>query len=395
LTAPAPLVLRNARLAGSAERRDIALADGRVAGVAGEGQIPPCPREVDLAGRVVLPGLVNAHDHLDASTLPSLAGPRCANARQWAAALESRQGEAEVMAAVAVPLPDRLFLGGLRNLLAGVTAVAHHGAFHRSLARAEFPVRVLERYQFAPAASTSALRRTYRTTDRRIPWFVHAGEGTDEEAGGDVARLASENLLRQNTVMIHAIALPASTLTAVAAARACVVWSPEANRNVYGATADVRALIAAGVRVGLGAESPVCGVRDLLSTLAAARREAAMSDGDLLALATAASAEVARLPAGGLETGALADLVAVDSVERLLEGERAAIVLVVVGGEPRYGADAVMGTLEPRGVAATVDGERRRLAPAVGARAASLWRRHRAAGAAGWMKGVSFGEAAA
>jgi cytosine/adenosine deaminase-related metal-dependent hydrolase len=391
LTAPA-LLLRNAALPGMEERFDVLVAGGRVRTVAPAGAVAPGERHVDLAGRLLLPGLVNAHDHLDASTLPPLADRVYPGGVAWSAALAARQDEPAVLSAMAVPLADRLFLGGLRNLLAGATAVLHHGAFHRSLARPEFPIRVLERYQFAPSASTEGLRRTYRTTDRRIPWVVHAAEGTDDQARGELDRLQRENVLRQNTVIIHGIALPAERRPAVAAARACVVWSPEAGRRLYAATADVAGLRAAGVRVGLGAESPACGVRDALSNLAAAHREALFSDDDLLALATTASAEVARLPAGGVTPGAVADLIAVDSTRRFLEGHRPAVALALVAGQPRYGEEALMKALVPRSMSWSVDGAARALAPELAARAASLWRRHRGACSPEWMAGVRPGE---
>ena len=391
MTAP-PLLLRNAALPGRPGPFDVLIAGGHVRTVGPAGVAAPPERHVDLAGRVLLAGLVNAHDHLDASTLPPLADRVYPNGTAWSAALAARQDEPAVLSAMAVPLADRLFLGGLRNLLAGVTAVLHHGAFHRSLARPEFPVRVLERYQFAPSASMDGLRRTYRSTDRRIPWVVHAAEGTDDHARGELDRLQRENVLRQNTVIIHGIALPAERRPAVAAARACGVWSPEAGRRLYGAAADVVGLRGAGVRVGLGAESPACGVRDALSNLAAAHREALLSDDDLLALATTASAEVARLPAGGVAPGAIADLIAVDSTGRFLEGHRPAVALALVAGEPRYGEEALMKTLAPRSVSWSVDGSARRLAPELATRAGSLWRRHRAAAAAEWMAGVRPGQ---
>ena len=161
------------------------------------------------------------------------------------------------MGALAVPLPDRLFLGGLRNLLSGATAVAHHGTYHRALGRREFPVRVLAKYEFAHSPGfTPALRRTYRTTDRRIPWMIHAGEGTDERCRGEVRALMEANVLRQNTVLIHAITLDEGDPQRIAAAKACVVWCPQSNRRLYGATADVAALRAAGVRIGLEATAP-------------------------------------------------------------------------------------------------------------------------------------------
>jgi cytosine/adenosine deaminase-related metal-dependent hydrolase len=348
---------------------------------------------VDLGGRVVLPGLVNAHDHLDFSTFPPLGRPPYPSAYAWTADLDAGPDDEAVAAALAVPLPDRLFLGGLRNLLSGATAVAHHGPYHRALARPDFPVRVLAKYQFAQAPGlTPALRRTYRTTDRRIPWLIHAGEGTDDRCRGEVRALAEANVLRQNTVLIHAIALAEGDAQRIAAARACVVWCPQANRRLYGATADVAALRAAGVRIGLGSDSPVSGVRDPLSNLAAARAERVLSDDELVALATSGSAEVARLAGGRLEAGQPADVVAVDSWEAWLDGDRRALALVMVSGRPLYGDPVLLDALAVRWTPVTVDGAARGLEPEMARRALALVRAHPRIAAAGWMKGLAFGQ---
>ena len=59
------LVIRNAHLATESEERrcDIGVADGRVVAL-GE-RLPTAPREIDARGRLVLPGGVDAHCHLD------------------------------------------------------------------------------------------------------------------------------------------------------------------------------------------------------------------------------------------------------------------------------------------------------------------------------------------
>jgi cytosine/adenosine deaminase-related metal-dependent hydrolase len=374
---------------GSPLRRDLALVGSRVVSGA---EMASDATHVDLEGRAVLPGLLNGHDHLDFSTFPPLGHPPYANVYEWAKDVDAGAGDPRVAAALSVPIADRLFLGGLRNLLCGVTAVAHHNPFHRSLARKDFPVRVLVKYEFAHSAGlTPALRRTYRTTDRRIPWMVHAGEGTDEVSRREIDTLLEQNVLRQNTVIIHGIAFGADEARRMAAARAALVWCPESNRRLYGATADVASFLAAGVKVGLGSDSPVSGVRDPLSNLAAARRESALSDEALLRLASEGTAEAARLPVGGLVPGSVADLVVVTSREALLAGDRLSVSLVLIGGRALYGEPGLMGALQPKAVALRVDGALRGLEPEMGRRAAGLLKRYPALRRVPWLADVRFG----
>jgi cytosine/adenosine deaminase-related metal-dependent hydrolase len=360
----------------------------RVRGVVPAGQAPRGERECDLAGRVVMPALVNGHDHLDFSTFPALGSPPYASAYEWAADVDGGHGDERVREALSVPLPDRLFLGGLRNLLGGVAAVAHHNPYHRSLGR-DFPVRVLERYQFAHSPGlTPELRRTYRSTDRRIPWMVHAAEGTDERCRAEVSLLAQQNLVRQNTVIIHAVAVSGKDAALLAERSACVVWCPESNLRLYGATAGVAALRAAGVRVGLGSDSPVSGVRDPLSNLSAARAQRVLADEELLAMATAGTAEVVRLPVGALAPGAPADLLAVTSTQDLLEGRRGAVALLTVAGRALYGLPELVQPLEPRSATVRVDGHERALQAAIARRAGARLRAHPFLRRLPWTSGV-------
>jgi cytosine/adenosine deaminase-related metal-dependent hydrolase len=383
------LTLRNARTweDGVLSRRDLVLAGERVTAVGAPGAVGRGDRDVDLEERILLPGLVNGHDHLDLSTFPPLGRPPYASAYEWAAELV---GEPAAAPALGVPLAERLFLGGVRNLLSGATAVAHHGPFHRSLARPGFPVRVLARYGFAHSPGlTLRLRKTYRTTDRRIPWFVHVAEGTDERSRGEFAALLDANVLRSNTVVIHGIGLGAEDVARMAAAQACLVWCPEANRRLYGVTAPLSAFRSAGVRVGLGSDSPLTGARDALSNLAAARREG-LGEVELLALATRETAEVVRLPVGGFQTDAPADFVVVDAWERLLGGDRSTLALVVTAGRPLYGVPALMEAAAPGGLGVVVEGQGRRIDKEVGRRMRRLLTAHPGL-AAPWLAGISFG----
>ncbi len=376
------LLLRGARRVGSDLGDDVRVAGGRI--VAARGAEGPT---IELAGRSLLPGLVNALDVLDLSVFPALGTPPFASLYDWAGSAGS---DLEAFrAALAVPLADRLFLGGLRNLLAGATAVVHHHSYHRSLGREDFPVRVLSRYQFADSPGrTKALRRTYRSSDRRIPWLVRAAEGTDATTRSELDALTAANVLRQNTVILHGTGLRPEDGPRIAAARAALVWCPEADRRLYGTTAPVAALRAAGVKVGLGSDSPATGARDALSNLAAARREGVLDDAGLIALATAESGAVARLPVGGLEEGSVADLVAVDDLERWFGGDRRAIALVLVGGRLAYGDPELLAGAAIGGLDLTVDGVPRRLATPLAARLRALLKAHPAVSTVTWLRGV-------
>jgi cytosine/adenosine deaminase-related metal-dependent hydrolase len=383
------VILRHARTLvdgrPSSETVDLAIVAGHIAEV---GEATTADTVIDVEGRLVVPALVNAHDHLDFSVFPPLGRPPYRNVYDWADDVAAGTNDAEAQQALAVPEVDRLFLGGLRNLLCGAVAVVHHNPFHRSLVRDDFPVRVLERYQFAHSPGlTPALRRTYRSTDRRIPWFIHLAEGVDDRCAAEMRALVDANVLRHNTVAVHGVALREEDAARLAAAEACVVWCPESNRHLYGATAPVAQLRAAGVRVGLGSDSPASGVRDALSNLAAARREAILSDGELIDLATRGSGEVARLPVGGTAPGSPADLLVVDSIDRLMEGDRRALALVMREGRPLLGLREWVA----KGVPIAIDGEERALEPSLGARAASLLRRYPQARRAAWLHEVAIG----
>jgi hypothetical protein len=311
-------------------------------------------------------------------------------------------------AARAVPLADRLWLGGLRNLLAGVTAVVHHGPFHRTLARhgvgalasrltdaargraprAPFPARVLERYAYAHSPGLEPGLGATRPRSERVPWMIHAAEGTDERARGEVGILATTGLLRPNTVLVHAIGLAPRDVEVLAASGAAVVWCPESNRHLYGATTPVTALRSAGVRLALGSDSPVSGVRDALLNLAAAAREALLDGAALLRLATRDTAAVFGLPAASFVPGAHADFVAVDDLSRFLAGDRRSVLLVVIAGRPLYGSADLLDALGLHAAPLVVEGAERQLEASLAARLRQLRHAYPQLSAAAWLDTV-------
>lgn len=384
------LILRRARCFGEGceSPRDVIVEGEQVRerGTPGRDSIGIAPAEIDLEGMTLLPAFVNAHDVLDTSVLPPLGRPPYRSLYEWLS--DGQAAARQSGSSLAMPLVDRLFLGGMRNLLAGVASVLHHHPDHRSLGRRDFPLRVQRRYGFAHSPGlTPSLRRTYRSSDRRVPWIVHAAEGSDPDLRRELDILAAANVLRQNTVIAHGTALLGEDAPRLAAARTSVAWCPESDLWLYGRTAPIAALRAAGVRVGLGSDGAPCGARDFLSSLAVAGRQSGLDERALVSLATEASAEVARLPVGGFEEGAPADLLATRSLTRLLAGGRDAVALLIVRGRVVYGEPDLLAAVGTPAIPLSVDGAPRALAAAPGRRLASLLRgRHPEAA---WLGGVA------
>lgn len=378
---------------------ELSVVDGHIAPSGAAGLAPT----VDLDGRIVLPGLVNGHDHLELASVPPLGRPPYASLYAWADDVRAGAGEPSSAAGLSVPFLDRLYLGGLRNLLCGVTTVAHHGQYRRSFERpvfelatrlrhgfwprAPFPVRVVKRYGWAHSPGLEPdLARARARTPRGAPFMIHAAEGVDTRASGEIAELEGRGLLDPQAVLVHAIAASDADVARIRASGAGVVWCPESNLHLYGRTAPVAELLASGVRLGLGSDSPISGGRDLLSTLAAARGMGLLSDDALLRLATRDTAALLGLARAGLEPGDPADLIVVDDLERLLRGERAALQLVVQAGRALLGEADLARPLLGAGTPLELESCRLVLEPNYARLLQRLLARHASIGGLPWLR---------
>ena len=320
---------------------------------------PPLPGDhiIDLQDAVVLPGLINAHDHLELNHYGRLkCRPVYGNASQWIDDMRPRLHEdPSLRRGQAFRLADRLFIGGIKNLLSDVTTVAHHNPLYPEL-RFRFPVRVLRRYGWAhslglehgaagargePGGDVAA---RFRATPPEHPFLLHLAEGTDQAARDELCHLERLGCLGDNAVLVHGVGLSDADWSRVVRRGAGLVWCPASNLFLLGKTAPVRqfhdACTVSRTRICLGTDSRVTGSFNLLDELRVAVAVGQMEPHEALPMVTTNPARVLRLPdAGRIAPGLKADLLVIrrladDPATSLLVARRRDVLLVAVGGRP-------------------------------------------------------------
>ncbi len=365
-------------------------ADGRIAacGPASAVPLPPGVPGVDLGRAALIPGLVNAHTHLELTGLAGrvleedfsrwIRGVRELKAglgAEWFAGA-ARQGVRDAFQAGITMVLDTGDSGAVLPALVemGGAGVVFQEVFgpdpsscHDSLTALEARLDTLAglasdrvRLGVSPHAPYTVSGPLYHATAalarrRGLPCAVHlaesaaetalvtrhegpfaaawAGRGIPPLAAHDdsgpearrspVAWLDAHGVLGPDTLCIHVVQADDEDLATLAARGAAVAHCPLSNRRHGHGAARPKAMVAAGIRLGLGTDSVVSVDRlDLFAEMRAARTLLGSTAAEVLALATRGGAALAGLPGrlGTLETGVWGDVVAVDLPESSAPG---------------------------------------------------------------------------
>jgi cytosine/adenosine deaminase-related metal-dependent hydrolase/ubiquinone/menaquinone biosynthesis C-methylase UbiE len=334
---------RCARGPDSAEPASLSIVGGMIHQAQSDGRAserfsPLGENSIDLSGFLLLPGLINAHDHLEFSLFPNIGNGPYANAKRWANDIHAHHAPL-IAKHREVPRPARLWWGAIRNLLSGVTTVCHHNPVTRELVSPEFPVRVLADFSWAHSLSLEPdLAEKFARNREDAPFILHAAEGIDEESAEEVFVLDRMRALDQRTVLVHGLGCTAEAVALINQRQAAVILCPTSNKFLFHQSPSF-AFIQSLDKVTLGSDSPLTAAGDLLDEIRFARKRIGLDAAQIYDMVTNCAADILRLRRGEgqLRPGCVADVLVVrdcglSPAEMLAQLNTAQIELVMLAG---------------------------------------------------------------
>jgi cytosine/adenosine deaminase-related metal-dependent hydrolase len=256
----------------------------------------------DFGGAIAFPGLVNSHDHLDFNLYPALGHKLYGDYLDWGHDIH-RLDRDVISSLQRMPKPHRLRWGALKNLLCGVTTVAHHGARGDDLSF--LPLGTISATSIHSVGAAPWWRWRLNAPLGPSPYVFHIAEGTSRSAHEEVDTLIRWNVFRKPLIGVHAIAMTADQ----AARFHAVVWCPVSNEFLYGATADIAAL-KRHTTILFGTDSTLSADWNLWNHLRRARALGVLDDRELFAALTRNAAIAwGRRDTGCIAPGQIGDIV--------------------------------------------------------------------------------------
>jgi cytosine/adenosine deaminase-related metal-dependent hydrolase len=329
----------------------IRICGGRITAIQSDlslGRPAPSHTEIDLSGFLLLPGLINAHDHLEFALYPRLADPPYGNYVEWGEDIHNKFPEV-IAKHRAVPKDVRAGWGGIRNLLCGVTTVSHHNPLLPQMQRSEFPVRVVQKYGWAHSFALGGdLRMARAATPKGRAFIVHACEGVDGRAREELWELDKLGLFDKSTVLVHGLAIDGEGVALMIERQASLIVCPSSNYFLFRKLPDL-GLLSGIPRVALGNDSPLTAAGDLLDESRFAIHVCKVSPQHAYRMVTTIPAEILRLDdaEGSIRESGVADLIAVRdtgglAAERLPFLSMEDVELVMIAGRVHSASAAML-----------------------------------------------------
>lgn len=297
------MVLENVKLQHGGQAANLLVEDGLIRRITAQ-SLAVNDHRINLDGALVIPGLINSHDHLDFNLYPKLGDSFYRNYTEWGHALHQHFAP-EIQQVLKVPLRLRRLWGVYKNLLCGVTTVVEHGE------RFEDSSNLITVFQNCLCLHSVQFEKMWKVKlnnpfKDKQPVAIHAGEGVDELAMKEIDDLISWNLLSRTLVGIHGIAMEAGQAEHFEA----LVWCPESNYFMFNKTASVDALKKA-THLLFGTDSTLTAHWNIWEHMRLALKTGLITADELLQSLTETPAAIWGLHSGKIAEGWDADLVAI------------------------------------------------------------------------------------
>ena len=375
---PAPLVVTGHLVTFDDARPEIPSGalyidrDGLIVAVAGAADPPPPGFEqanrVDTDA-VVYPGLIDLHNHIAYNCLSLWAAP--GRSAPWTARSEWPQ-DPDYLPSITLPVNALCAAAGkavlkyveTKAVIGGVTAIQgsskvgrpFEGWMVRNVEYETFRTGVVRVRQAVFALEKEKeFRKVKRQLDAGDTFIYHLSEGTDPALRAEYEAMGAHGCIAPRFVGIHCTALADPQFADWTSRGGSVVWSPFSNLWLYGATTDVAAARARGLRLCLGSDWAPSGTKSLLGELKVAdlynRSELGglFSDLDLCRMVTCNPADALGWEdrIGRLRAGLRGDFMVVDRIEddvyrNLVLALERDVRLVAINGYPMYGVSSLM-----------------------------------------------------
>ncbi|MBN2159888.1 MAG: amidohydrolase family protein [Spirochaetes bacterium] len=343
----------------------ITISNGKIARVStgkGDGSLT-----IDAGKGVVVPGLINAHDHLLGTYHPKIGNGPYINWLPWDNDLKSSPVYEE---RCQIENRDLYLLGAYRNLVSGVTLVSDHmphfvgDQFYDML-----PMKAIKKFSMAHSVASFALAwgdgitvEYKKAVKGGLPFVTHIAEGYDDETKQDIAVINRLGGLGDHSVFIHCLAFSDADLDLVKERGASCVWCGDSNMFMYNKTMDAKKFLEKGINLCIGTDSSATGGENILYEMKFDKMiyertyGEKLPDETILKMVTVNTAKAFwQKDLGQIAEGYIADLCVFrdrggSPAGSVVHAHLRDVMLVVIDGRPVYGDAVYEGQFDELGV---------------------------------------------